>query len=305
MRKNLVALMVVLALGAVTFTPQALAEDKGIIALQQTVSLLLSQVQDLQKSLNLQMGMVQGLVKQNTDTVNTLSTTLASIEHDLSGNRDVAAQRQNDMTQQFQAVNDAIADLKQRLTSMNETLQQVHQLQQTIPAPSVVPVGASPGGASVPGTTPNTPGVGDNTTGANAAASGAVAPAASPAVAQYQAALTDFQNNSPGAQTELAAFIRTYPNDVHTPDAMYYLGTIFMGKEQYNLAINYFNQVLVQFPDNAQAPRAEFNKGMSLLKQGNRVDAISELKALVKNYPDSEARRRADMELKSLAPHKR
>ncbi|MGH9416798.1 MAG: tetratricopeptide repeat protein [Terriglobales bacterium] len=310
MRKNLVALMVVLALGAVTFTPQALAEDKGIIQLQKTVDLLLGQVQDLQKSLTLQMGAVQGLVQQNTDTVNKLSTTLASIEHDLSGNRDVAAQRQTDMSQQFQSISDAIGDLKQRLTSINETLQQVHQLQQTIPAPGQGPAGANAAGATPAGSAAGaTPPVGANASdaaGVNAATNGSTsAPVVSPAAAQYQAALNDFQSDKATAQSELASFIRAYPNDPQTPDAMYYLGTVFMQKEQYNEAIDSFNQVIVQYPDNAQAPNAEFNKGISLLKQGNRVAALSELKALVKNYPSSEARRRADMELKSLAPHKK
>jgi len=256
----------------------AAAEDKGIIALQQRVELLLSQVQDLQKSFNTSMGMMQGLVSQNTDTVNKLSAALAALQQSVAGDRVVASQRQTDLGKDFQAVNDAISDLKNYMQKMNTTLEQVHQLQQTVPAPAAA--GTPPAGGSAP------------------AVPGAGAPTA--AAGQYNSALLDFQSGNPAAQSELASFIRANPNDPQVPDALYYLGTIFFQKQQYNEAIDNFSAVITQFPDNPKASMAELNKGISLAKRGDRAAAVSELKALAKNYPGTEAARQADIELKSL-----
>ena len=279
-KKPFIAVLALAGLASLGLVRPAAAEDKGIIALQQSMTLLLSQVQDLQKSLNTSMGMMQGLVSQNTDTVNKLSAAVAALQQSLAGDRVVASQRQNDLGKDFQAVNDAIADLKNYMSGMNKTLEQVHQLQQTVPAPAPANPGAP--SASNGATAPGTPG------------------GASPAAGQYNSALLDFQSGNPAAQAELAAFIRANPSDPQVPDAMYYLGTIFMQKQQYNEAVDNFSSVITQFPDNPKASMAELNKGISLYKRGDRAAAISELKALAKNYPGTEAARQADIELKSL-----
>jgi tol-pal system protein YbgF len=269
----------------------AAAEDKGIIQLQQTVSLLLNQIADLQKSFNTQIGMIQGLVTENTDTVNKLASRISAIQDSLNGAQVIASQRQNDVSKQFQALSDTLAALEAHLKKMDTTLQQVHQLQQTIPAPSV----AQPAGALA------APGDGSGADAGAGAVPGA-APAGPPTALQsYQTALSDFQNNSPRALGELAGFIRQYPNDPQIPDATYYLGTMFMRRQQYSEAIDRFSSVIELYPDSAKAPMAELNKGISLAKLGQRAEAMSELRALRKNYPGTQAAREADIELRSMA----
>jgi len=288
------AMMVMAGLLALVLSAPAVAEDKGIIALQQSVSLLLNQVNDLQKSLNTQMGLIQGMVTQNTDAVSKLSGTLAAIQHALNGNQVVASQQQNTDAQQFQSLADQIADLKARLQQITTTLQQVHQMQQTIPAPSPSPL-AAPGAA---GAGPDS-GAGPGPS-AGSSPDASAAPAASPASQIYQKALADFQKGSPRAQAELAGFIRSYPSDAEVPDATYYLGTIYLQKQQYNEAIDFFSDLIEQYPDNAKTPLAELNKGIALSKRGDKPAAISELRALSANYPGTEAARQADIELRVL-----
>jgi TolA-binding protein len=284
MRKLAIAILASVLLLAVAQPRPAAAEDKGIIALQQSVSLLMSQVADLQKSMNTQLGMMQGLVTQNTDTVNKLSSAIDAIQHTLNGNALVSSQHQTDIGRQFQQLADTMAQLQAHLQKMDDTLKQIHQMQQTIPAPT------APAGGTMD---PN-------------AAAGTVAPGAPPAAnapsLAYQKALNDFTSGSSAAQSELAGFIRAYPNDPSVPDATYFLGTVFMQKGQYNEAINQFDQLIMMYPDNAKTPMAELNKGISLSKQGNRTAAISELRALTKNHPGTEAARQADIELKKLSP---
>ncbi|HUX68563.1 MAG TPA: tetratricopeptide repeat protein [Terriglobales bacterium] len=280
MRKNLVAIALLAALGALSFSRPAAAEDKGILALQQSVSLLMSQVADLQRTLNTSLGMMQGLVTQNTDTVNKLSAAVDGIQRALNGTQVVSAQHQSDISKQFGSLSATISELQAHLQRMDETLKQIHQMQQTIPPPTAPAAGAAP---------------------ADAAAGDSGAPAASSTSLQlYQTALLDFQKNSPAALGELASFIRNYPNDPQVPDAMYYLGTIFMQKTQYNEAIDRFSQVVEQYPDSPKAQLAELNKGICLARLGNRTAAISELRALKKNYAGTEAARQADIELRSL-----
>jgi tol-pal system protein YbgF len=272
----------------------AAAEDKGIIQLQQTVSLLLNQIADLQKSFNTQIGMIQGLVTENTDTVNKLATRIGAIQDSLNGAQVIASQRQSDISKQFQALSDTIATLQAHLQKMDTTLQQVHQMQQTIPPPTVAPAGNGMGGSD--GATPAT----NLGTGASGGAASDGPVAAPTALQAYQSALSDFQNNSPRALGELAGFIRQYPNDPQIPDATYYLGTIFMARQQYSEAIDRFSNVIELYPDSSKAPMAELNKGISLAKLGQRTAAISELRALAKNYPRTEAARQADIELRSF-----
>lgn len=287
MRKFAIVILASVLLLGLALPPTAAAEDKGIIALQQSVSLLMSQVADLQKSMNTQLGMMQGLVTQNTDTVNKLSSAISTIQHTLNGSALVDSQHQTDIGRQFQQLSDTIAQLQVHLSKMDDMLQQIHQMQQTIPAPATSPAGIANGGA-LP-------------TGGAAGAAGAVAPPSTPTQI-YQQALTDFQSGSPAAQSELASFIRTYPTDPSAPDATYFLGTVFMQKGQYNEAIDQFNQLIEMYPDHTKTPLAELNKGISLAKQGNRTAAISELRALAKNHAGTEAARQADIELKKLSP---
>lgn len=279
----------------------AAAEDKGIIQLQQTVNLLLNQIADLQKSFNTQIGVIQGLVSQNTDTVSKLSSRLNAIQDALSGSQVISSQRQSDISKQFQALADTLATLQAHLQTMDTTLQQVHQMQQTIPAPSVAPASSGSGGA--------TPGNGGADGGApaadpNAAATsqgGGMNATVPTALQAYQTALSDYSNNSRAALGELAGFVRQYQNDPQVPDAMYFLGTMFMQRQQYPEAIDRFSQVIELYPDNSKAPMAELNKGICLSKQGDRTAAVSELRALAKNYPGTPAARQADIELKSMA----
>lgn len=301
MRTKIPALALVAAFFCLIGTRPAAAEDKGIIALQQAVSLLMNQVADLQKSFNTQIGMIQGLVSQNTDTVNKLSSVIANIQQTLNGNQVLTNQQQNDAAKQIQALADTLADVQAHLKNMDTTLQQIHQLQQTIPAPSqAAPVNTAAPGAA-PGTTAD---MGAANAGA-ATPTGAppAAPAANSPLQLYQTALTDFQSNNKSAQGELASFIRLYPNDPQVPDAMYYLGTIFLQNQQYNEAIDRFTQIIEQYPENAKAAPAELNKGIALAAIGERAAAIAELRALRKNYPGTEAARQADLELRKLAGH--
>lgn len=299
MRKHLVALVLVAGMLAMVSDRPAAGEDKGIVALQQSVSLLMSQLGDLQKSFNTQVGVIQGLVSANTDSVNKLSSGLDAIQRTLNGNQVVAAQQQTDIGKQFQAMSDSIAELQAHLGKMDTTLAQIHQMQQTIPSPSGQPGAGGDGGAAMTAPGGAQPAGGTGTDGPGTAPAPGGSGGSSP-VQLYTTALTDFQNNSPNAQAELANFIRAYPNDPQVPDATYYLGTIFMQNAQYNEAIDDFSQLIERYPDNAKTPLAELNKGMSLASQGNKAEAISELRALIKNYPDTEARREADIELKKL-----
>lgn len=277
------------AIGALALSVPAAAEDKGIIALQQSVSLLMSEVADLQKGFNTQIAVIQSLVTQNTDTVNTLTNRLAAIQAAINGSQVVANQQQNSDAKQFQALADTIGVLEARLKKMDTTLQQIRQMQQTIPPPSGVaqPAGMAPAAGA-----------------AGAGMADAAVPQ-DPSLPPYQRALNDFQNGSPKALPELAAFLRTYPTSPEVPSAEYYLGTIYLQRQQYNEAIDSFSSVIEQYPDNAKTPLAELDKGIAYAKLGNRVAAISELRALSRNYPGTEAARQADIELRSLLPGRR
>ncbi len=72
------------------------------------------------------------------------------------------------------------------------------------------------------------------------------------------------------------------------------MGKIHYDNGEYEVAINYFNQVLQDYPNSGSAPEAVFLRGVSSFKKTNETEPLKETyKLLTEKYPDSDWTKRA------------
>lgn len=289
MTKKLLASLIFVAL----LTAPAWAVPKEIIALQQQVALLMAQMQDLQKSVTANSAVLKTLVGQNADAISAVQTALKSLQQTVSAQAANTGQNQNQISQEFQNLSDAIGDLQARVNKITEIVGQIQQAQQTLPAPQTAPANAT-------GTAPASPGAAAPSSSAPPAA--ANTPPVLPPDQLYQNALSDYVHGSyPLAASEFQQFITAYPNDGHIGEATYYLGDIFMKEQKYSDAIKTFDSVLNRFPDNGKiAPGAQLKKGFSLIALKERAAGIREFRSLIDHYPRSQEAQQAHDELAAL-----
>jgi TolA-binding protein len=99
------------------------------------------------------------------------------------------------------------------------------------------------------------------------------------------------------ALSDFAEFLRDYPDDPNAPEAQFTIGEIHLGQLKYDLAVMDFDAVLERYPEGKVTPDAYFMKGMALKQSGHRDAAVIEWRALRKKYPRSDA---ADMAAEQL-----
>ncbi len=268
MKTRLVGLVLLITLA---LTPAYAVPDWGRTLLNQ-VSLLIAQMNGLQKDLDTNVAVMKALISQNTDTVNKMTQELNNIRQAQTTSGLNANQRQSQLQQQIQALSDELANLQARLNRMNDTLKTMQQAQQTLPAPTTVPGAVTPGAAGAPAG----PGV---TPQSNVL----------PPETLFQNALTDYVSGANVlAQHEFEQFLNSYPSDYHAAKASYYLGDIYNQQQQYRKAIAQFNAVIDHYGDRQLTPGAELKKALALSKLGQCTASRRELQSLIRNYPHSE-----------------
>ncbi len=264
----------------------AWARPRWGMELQQQVSLLMAQLNGMQKDLDTNMAVMKSLISQNTDTVNKLTLAIHGINQSLALQAQTASQRHDELAQQLQALRDELAELRGRINRMNETLQQVQQSQQNLAAPAATPGNgaAAPTSGAGPGPGPASP-----------------AAATLPPDTLYRNALSDYVSGTRVlAQREFQQFLGSYPNDYHAPRAAFYLGDIYSREHQYRKAIAEYNAIIDRYVARDLIPAAQLKKSFALISLGQRAAAASELHSLIAHYPRTQEADSARRELRSL-----
>lgn len=102
------------------------------------------------------------------------------------------------------------------------------------------------------------------------------------------------------ALSDFAEFLKDYPDDPNAPEAQFTIGEIHLGQLKYDLAVGDFDAVLERYPDGKATPDAYFMKGMALKQSGHRDAAVTEWRALRKKFPKSDAADRAGEQLRAM-----
>ncbi|WP_028388920.1 tol-pal system protein YbgF [Legionella fairfieldensis] len=102
------------------------------------------------------------------------------------------------------------------------------------------------------------------------------------------------------ALVAMQTFITQYPQGGYTANAHYWLGELYMVKNNYPKAIEHFDLVLKQFPSSSKAAACTLKIGYALAASGKANEARLRLQQVLKNYPDTPTAQLAAIKLESL-----
>jgi tol-pal system protein YbgF len=116
----------------------------------------------------------------------------------------------------------------------------------------------------------------------------------------YQAGLEKILDGSDyaGGRTALEAFIQQYPKHELKVNALYWMGEALYGEKKYEQAILKFQEVIQQHSDHPKAAAALLKQGKAFAALGDKVNAETTWRELVKNFPLSPEAEKAKSLLK-------
>lgn len=272
------------------------AQKREILDLQRDMANLQDQVRTLQRTVDEKLAALTLQTQQTLDAVNKNNTSMAVLE---SGIRDRMTEqgtklvapvatlgaKLDQMTTEFQAVTQGVADLTQRMSKLEA---QIVDLSNTVKVISNPP--------SAPNTSSNLPGSGAPATGT------AVTPPPGMSADQvYNSARRDQQGgNFDLAMQGYEQYLKWYPDTQYAAGAQFNIGQIYYDKNDFASAIKAFDAVLERYSENQKTPDAMYMKGMSLLKSGQSTAAGREFANVIKKYPRSDVAPKARDQLKAL-----
>ncbi len=117
----------------------------------------------------------------------------------------------------------------------------------------------------------------------------------------YQAAYTLLKTkNYDKAKSALQKFIHTYPDDTNIANAYYWLGNIYLLKNQPDKAILQFKIATKTDVQHTKTADILYKLGLAYLMQGNTKQARIEFKKVKQDYPNTQAAKLASEKLKNL-----
>jgi len=267
------------------------AASKEIVELQRDVAQLQDQVRALQSSFDSKMGTMAAQVQQLTDSAtranNALATLQGAIQEQLrQQGKEVMAPVANvgtkidEMSTAFQQVQNSMADVTTRLGKLEQQMTDLSNAVRTINSPAAPPGSSS--GTSGPGPTASS-----------------VPPISGDLL--YQNANRDrLGGKNDLALLEYQQFVKYYGDSPLAPAAQFWVGDLYYGQGDYENALKAFDEVLVRWTANNKTPDAFLMKGKTLMKLDKRNAAAVEFRALIKQYPSSDAAAKARAQLKQM-----
>jgi len=83
-------------------------------------------------------------------------------------------------------------------------------------------------------------------------------------------------------------------------DAIYWIGECYFSQKKYDQAIEYFNELILNYPTGDKIPAGYLKKGIGLTEQGKKQEAISVFRLLITKYPLEEETRIAQEKIREL-----
>jgi len=95
-------------------------------------------------------------------------------------------------------------------------------------------------------------------------------------------------------------FIKRYPNSGYNANAHYWVGELYLVKNENELALQAFNTVLTQYPKSSKAAASELKAGYALANLGQIDAARSKLRHVITQFPDTKTAQLAQKKLDSM-----
>ncbi len=299
MKKNQIAMligaaMLAGAIGGTLFSPVPVgAVAKEIIELMGGVTQLQQGQRDIQSSINTNQAVLKTLIEQQADSVAKLNTAIGSMQKTMQDLQANSGAQLSSMTTQVQGVSDNMGDIQQRLSKINQQIADIQSTLQSMDAKIAGMMPAAPntntGPGVVPGTT-NPPGGGGGAT-------------SNPPSAEtlYSGALHDIQTAKYDlARQEFQDYLKYYPGTDYASNAVFYLGEIAFVQQRFEDAVTKYTEVLTNYPKSFKLGAALYKRGVANLQLGKRTSGVSDLREVIRRFPNSDEEKLARGKLKEM-----
>jgi tol-pal system protein YbgF len=120
-------------------------------------------------------------------------------------------------------------------------------------------------------------------------------------VQEYELAYQKFtQQKTNESRALFVAFIQNHPQTSYTDNAYFWLGETYYQKKDYPSALVNYQKVIELFPNENKVPDAMLRSSVCLLKMSKSQEAKASLEKLIREYPKSEAARKAKASLRNI-----
>jgi len=117
----------------------------------------------------------------------------------------------------------------------------------------------------------------------------------------FQQAYGELDSGFPDlAISDFREFLKTYPNDLRSPAAQYYIGEALFAQKKFPEAASEFDTVLTKYPDSDKKCSALYRKGQALVEQKLTAQAKVAFTAVGKDCPNTQEAANAAADLKKL-----
>jgi len=250
--------------------------NKEMVQLQTQVEQLQQQMTAMQRSFDERMGVMKNLVEQDTDAINKAAAAINALQTTLQTNlqkeQGDSSARLDQLSGQIQSLNDTMDELKVRLAKVSKQLEDMQSAQQNAAATQAQQQALQQAQASAP-----------------------------PPDVLYNNGLRDYNGNKNDlAMQEFSDYIKFYPNTDLAGNAYFYVAEIQYRQQNYQQAVQSYDQVLQNFPSGNKAASAQLKKGFALIELGKQEDGVTELRHLLQRYPHSPEALQARERLRKL-----
>lgn len=282
------------------FAQPASAVSREIVELQQQVSQVLQQQQDLRSAVDTNNATLKTLVQQSLDGVNQLNGQMGSLQKVVQEVQANTGSSISSVTQTTQGLQDNLQEVQARVGKLSQQMTDMQNLLQSIDAKvsgNAPAGGASPGAPMAPGATPPAAGA----AGPGQATS---MPSGMPGISAdtlYQNALRDFTGGKYDlSRQEFSDYMKNFPANDLASNAQFYLGEIYYAQNDFNNAIASYDTVLTNYPRSFKLAASLYKKGMAELELGLKASAVRDLREVERRFAGSDEARRAQAKLREI-----
>jgi tol-pal system protein YbgF len=243
--------------------------DKMAVQLEELkteFTVLQRQVQNMQETLNKTTGEMNALITQMSDNISGIRRAHSTLSTNVATMSNSVSSVLG--TTPISSVTEQITTTNQRMERLSEQFAQLKKLIEDIPKQPVL--------AQI---TPGNP------------------------EQLFAAAYSDYsRGNYDLALSEFRQYVETYPSSELADNAQYWIGEILYAQKKYEDAVAELDRVAALNPKGDKVTIALYKKALVLMEMGKKEDGLTQLLALVKNYPKTPEAGLATQQLQQLAP---
>lgn len=198
---------------------------------------------------------------------------------------------------------DKLSDIEKQLAGLQDRMDkiegQVRALQSSTTPAAPQPIPPEPAAPSAPGA-PGSESAPGSPSAPNAEEPTAPQPTKGMLAAEeaYNEAMASYSSRDyDKAETGFNAFLKSYPNDRLSDDAMFMLGEIAFARKDYQGAVKQYQVVVDEYPLADRVPDALYKMGVAYQLLGEPDKAKESFTRVMDNYPYSEGAKEASQEL--------